>query len=281
MKFILITFLCFPLLLDAQSREFKITAETVFKDNDGNAITFDAFNKLTSGTGYEMSPKFDKEGKLTEIRILKPAVDAQYMPTATSSNGGSFLETPSFSVQDLNGRTHTLASLRGKIVVLKFWFTACPPCIKEIPELNLLLDSYKGQEVVFLAMSTDDTAKTQRFVNRIPFKYNIVPNSKSLADQFMVFGYPTHIVIDKSGRTLDVFASSGHGIYGKLDKAIRKAMYGDNAVDEVSYEDVIKDGNGNRLPFDNFIKMANSGFYLPVRRIDRQGNSYVLMKRIE
>ncbi len=281
LKYILCLLLLFPVLLSAQSREFKITSETVFKDNDGNIITFDAFNKLTSGTGYEMSPKFDDAGKLIEIKIIKPAVDVQYLPTATSSNGGSFLETPSFSVRDLSGRSYTLSELRGKIVVLKFWFTACPPCIKEIPELNLLVDAYRGEEVVFLGMSTDDAAKTQRFLNRIPFKYNIVPNSKSLADQFLVFGYPTHIVIDKAGRTMDVFASSGTGIYQKLDKAIRKAMYGDNAVDEVSYKDVIKDDLGNRIPFENFISMANSGFYIPVRRVDRQGMAYILMKRIE
>ena len=64
-----------------------------------------------------------------------------------------------FSVTDINGNTISLESLKGKIVVINFWFVECKPCIMEIPELNKIVDLYKDKEVVFLGFATNEQSK--------------------------------------------------------------------------------------------------------------------------
>jgi len=46
-----------------------------------------------------------------------------------------------FEFKDMNGNLYTLASLKGKVVVLNFWFSTCVPCIEEVPELNMLVEN--------------------------------------------------------------------------------------------------------------------------------------------
>ena len=64
---------------------------------------------------------------------------------------------PNFTIQD-SDRSVTLSQLRGKIVVLNFWATWCPPCVDEMPSLELLQKKFKGTGVTVLAVSVDDDA---------------------------------------------------------------------------------------------------------------------------
>ncbi len=64
---------------------------------------------------------------------------------------------PDFTVQD-SDRTVTLSQLRGKIVVLNFWATWCPPCIEEMPSLVQMQKKFQGKDVTVLAVSVDDDA---------------------------------------------------------------------------------------------------------------------------
>lgn len=64
---------------------------------------------------------------------------------------------PDFTVKD-SDRSVTLSQLRGKIVVLNFWATWCPPCIEEMPSLVQMQKKFQGTDVVVLAVSVDDDA---------------------------------------------------------------------------------------------------------------------------
>src|SRR5208337_2327447 len=62
---------------------------------------------------------------------------------------------PALVVQELNGQTFDLAALRGKVVVINFWATWCPPCREEMPALDAFYRRYHGQGLEMIGLSTD------------------------------------------------------------------------------------------------------------------------------
>jgi peroxiredoxin len=68
----------------------------------------------------------------------------------------------------------------------------------EIPELNKIVEKYRGKDVVFLGFATNDKQKVENFIKQKTFNYNIVPSTKNVADLYEVNFFPTHIVIDKN-----------------------------------------------------------------------------------
>jgi len=115
---------------------------------------------------------------------------------------------PDFELKDLQGNSWSLQELRGKVVVLNFWFTSCAPCIQEMPELNKLVQSYKSKEVVFLAMTFNDTKQVNTFLQKNTFSYTILPDSREVNNKYQVSSYPTSIVIDKEGNVKKIMGSS-------------------------------------------------------------------------
>lgn len=112
------------------------------------------------------------------------------------------VQVSDFSVADLDGRTITSASLRGKVVLVNFWATWCPPCRAEIPDLVRLQDKYRDKLVV-LGISEDeggvDLVKAFAAEHRI--NYPIAMETPELAKVFKgVSALPTTFVIDPEGR---------------------------------------------------------------------------------
>lgn len=107
---------------------------------------------------------------------------------------------PSFSVRDLEGNRFALEGLRGKILVLNFWFVQCRPCVQEMPELNRLVQEHQGEEVVFLAFALNAKPEIETFLKKKTFDYHIIPAAQSVAEDYAVEGYPTHIIIDQTGK---------------------------------------------------------------------------------
>jgi thiol-disulfide isomerase/thioredoxin len=75
-----------------------------------------------------------------------------------------------FNERDINNENLTLKKMKGKVFVINFWFIGCPPCCKEIPELNTLVDHYKdNKDVVFIAICLDQADAIGSFIKVIPF----------------------------------------------------------------------------------------------------------------
>jgi peroxiredoxin len=100
---------------------------------------------------------------------------------------------------DIYGKTLSLTALKGKTVVLNFWFTACGSCILEIPELNKLQQEYAGKSVVFLALGLDDATRIRTFLNTHDFKYTLLTDAKTVHADYSVTICPISMVIDKAG----------------------------------------------------------------------------------
>ncbi|MCA1589812.1 MAG: TlpA family protein disulfide reductase, partial [Acidobacteria bacterium] len=84
---------------------------------------------------------------------------------------------PAFDGQLPDGQMLTSADFQGKIVLVTFWSTRCQICHEEIPKLNQVADRYRGQDVVFVAVTMDNQAKVEAFVRKNPFHFSLLPNS--------------------------------------------------------------------------------------------------------
>lgn len=78
------------------------------------------------------------------------------------------------SFPDAQGQPQALSQWRGKLLVVNFWASWCPPCLEEMPELSALQRKYAGQGVVVLGISTDDAAKMQEFAHSTPTSYPLL-----------------------------------------------------------------------------------------------------------
>jgi thiol-disulfide isomerase/thioredoxin len=126
-----------------------------------------------------------------------------------------------FDVQSLGGTNLRLADLKGKVVVLNFWFIACPPCRVEIPKLNQLVEEYREAEVVFIAFVPDFEDDLREFPKKTAFEYHIIPNSTPVAESYEVTGAPTHILTDREGGAVDssMAKRNGPGVRERWDRS--------------------------------------------------------------
>jgi peroxiredoxin len=134
---------------------------------------------------------------------------------------------PAFSLTSLEGEKFELAALRGKVVVLNFWFTGCAPCVAEFGELNGLVNKFKNKGVVFIAPTLDNVTTLKPFLKEHRFKYHVVPNAGGLivstySDGSENVSFPTHIVINKEGR-IDARLTGAKGVRD-LRKAIARLI---------------------------------------------------------
>ena len=142
--------------------------------------------------------------------VLRKATkeEMEMMGMAALSNNDSINEEAiAFTATDLEGNTFSLDELKGKVIVINFWFVACKPCVEEIPELNELVEKYEDKDVVFLGFALDNEKRLISFLEKTPFKYHIFSESKKIIENYGVNSYPTHIIIDQSSAV--VFKTSG------------------------------------------------------------------------
>ncbi len=118
---------------------------------------------------------------------------------------------PDFVFKDILGNTYTPEDIKGKVVVINFWFINCAPCVEEMPELNKLVKEYENnKDVLFLALTLDEKGSMlNKFLETNVFNYNIIPDSQDyIMNKLQVNSFPTHIVLDKNSNV--VFTFSGY-----------------------------------------------------------------------
>ncbi len=111
-------------------------------------------------------------------------------------------QSADFTLTDLQGKTWTLKDMKGKVVLVNFWATWCPPCRKEMPDLESLYNRFKDQGFVILAISEDEeTPKVAPFIAEHKITYPILldPGSK-VNNLFQVEGIPKSFVYDRDGK---------------------------------------------------------------------------------
>ena len=134
-------------------------------------------------------------------RWLKEEKWAKQLPEAPVKPIELGVMAPDFVMQDQDGKDVRLADHRGKVVVLDFWATWCPPCRKEIPGFVNLHNNYQAKGVEVVGVSLDRSwAPVKPFMQEYRINYTIVLGDQQLTEMYGGFtGIPTTFVIDRNG----------------------------------------------------------------------------------
>lgn len=92
-------------------------------------------------------------------------------------------EAYGFHFEDSAGKIHTLSGYKGKWVLINFWATWCPPCLKEIPDLSKLSRERKDIVIIGIAMEYDKTEDVMQFAEKMKIPYPIVLGNRTTATQ--------------------------------------------------------------------------------------------------
>lgn len=141
-------------------------------------------------------------------RMLEPT-----QGNVPAASGVPALYAATFPDQD--GKAQALSQWRGKIVLVNFWATWCPPCKEEMPELSEFQEKYHGSNVVVLGISTDDVVKIREFSKTSPTRYPL------LAGDFEAMALAESLGNSKGVLPFSVLIGPDEGIlriyFGRLD----------------------------------------------------------------
>ncbi len=121
---------------------------------------------------------------------------------AGEKSGKGLGAAPDFVLKDLEGKDVKLSDFKGKVMILDFWATWCPPCRKEIPHFKELYDKYKAQglEIIGVALDQEGVSIVKPFAESNKINYIcLIGNEKVVQDYGGIRGIPTTFVIDKNG----------------------------------------------------------------------------------
>jgi thiol-disulfide isomerase/thioredoxin len=113
---------------------------------------------------------------------------------------------PAWKLKDVDGKVVTSDQFKGKVVVIDFWATWCPPCKAEIPGYVRLQKKYAADGLVFIGVSVDEDgpAVVKKFMKEYGINYTIVMASEEMVGAFSpIEGYPTTFIIDRDGNIRD------------------------------------------------------------------------------
>ena len=207
---------------------------TFYGAHNEKLIPEDALNKFKSGM-YKVDAYCDDNDQFKLAYILKMTQEQMNQGMEEAMKMQNDFEAklkgnpfPDFTLTDLSGTTHTSESIKGKVVVINLWFTACAPCIHEMPELNKIVDAYKEiEDVLFLAFALDPKPLVDEFLKKHKFDYNIIPESQEyITKKLNPPGYPTHIVLDKNLNVVFLFSGytpkAGEAIKSYINSELKK-----------------------------------------------------------
>jgi thiol-disulfide isomerase/thioredoxin len=111
---------------------------------------------------------------------------------------------PDFTAAMIGGGKQSLSSLKGRLVLLNFWATWCPPCRQEMPSIQRLSDRMKGRNFAVLAVDVSEGEKTVRdFLTKNGFSYPVaLDENGSISGNFVGRGIPTTYLIGRDGKAI-------------------------------------------------------------------------------
>ena len=143
----------------------------------------------------------DKTKVMTDNRISEPY---EWKMTGLSGMLDAYPDpepAPALKLTDMYGDTHDIASYNGKVVVLNFWTTWCPPCVEEIPSLGRLQAAFSEDELVVLSVDIGESRDDiQGFLSEIPADFPVMVDTDGVTVKpWKIIAFPTTFVIDKEG----------------------------------------------------------------------------------
>ena len=131
--------------------------------------------------------------------------------TDNAAQSGSSMAAD-FTLPDLSGKNVQLSDMKGKVVLLEFWATWCPPCRASIPGMEKIHETYKDRGVVVLAVSMDEGGwdAVQSFVKDYGIQYTVLKGNEDVAVKYQVRTIPMLLVLDKQGKVSKRYLGFGN-----------------------------------------------------------------------
>ncbi|MHA7944825.1 TlpA family protein disulfide reductase [Formosa sp. 3Alg 14/1] len=176
------------------------------------------------GKKWSFSQPFSEKMKFSQLLEIIPTLDHALAESLDPKFGkrinyeiGEIISP--FKFKDINETEISSESLKGKVVVLNFWGTWCAPCVKEIPELNKLVEKFSGENVKFIAPAITTTNETLKnsFLPKHPFSYDIVVID---GDDYVISSYPTHVIINQDQKVIEIIKGYSEDNIKRLEQTI-------------------------------------------------------------
>ena len=139
--------------------------------------------------------------------------------------GGS---APPFVLSTIKSQILNLNDYRGKVVMLEFFASWCPPCNMVAPELKTIYEKYRGKGFVILAIAIDDgpnaLSAVNSFVNEFRLPFPVMIDNGSVSRQYQVISIPTSFIIDKEGKIRDKHVGVLPDLAGTLSEEIETLL---------------------------------------------------------
>jgi len=192
---------------------------TVFFLNEENRDTMTQYEVCRL---LEFSPKVDKR-KLTMKSVPANLPKRDYVPYTPPEPLAEGTPAPDWSLPTLTGDTVRLADLRGKVVLLDFFYKSCAPCCAALPFLQSLHEKYKDKGFVMLGIDPiDDPVKDEMadFLAKRDITYTILFSERELSQTYHIVAYPTLFFIDRDGK----IAKVRRGYHSSLEASIEEQL---------------------------------------------------------
>ena len=144
--------------------------------------------------------------------------------SASEKSVAAHQPAPNFTLLDLNGKSVSLSDYKGKVVLIDFWATWCPPCRESIPGMEKIHKTYVNQGLVLLGVSVDsgewDSVKT--FQRDKKFTYMVLQGTEDVASQYSVRTIPMMVLVDKAGIVQKRYLGAGNE--DEIEKDIKSLL---------------------------------------------------------
>jgi thiol-disulfide isomerase/thioredoxin len=212
--------------LAADTDRFFAAKQTFDKASDADDATPAAFDKALADFKQARAGISTPEYQQQVDRLIEQFQKFRQYTEEQLKERAALIGQPAeqFKTTDLDGKPLALADLRGKVVLLDFWYRGCGWCIRSMPQLKEVAEHYQNKPVVLLGMNIDQKLDDAKFVvEKMGLTY---PNLKAegIPEKFKVHGYPTMIFIDRDGNIADVHvgwsATLKQDLIAKIDKLL-------------------------------------------------------------
>jgi thiol-disulfide isomerase/thioredoxin len=156
-----------------------------------------------TGKGDEIPEPYKELAQLVKYVNVKATLDDPMFAKAMAelAEDDADVAKADFTLDDLNGKPYKLSDLRGKVVLVNFWATWCPPCRREMPDLDKLQARFSPQGLVVLSISDEDQTKVAPFIASSGYRPVVLldPGDK-VNKEFHIEGIPKTYLFNRGGK---------------------------------------------------------------------------------
>ncbi|MFV2060221.1 MAG: TlpA family protein disulfide reductase [Gammaproteobacteria bacterium] len=163
----------------------------------------------------------------TLVRIDNQALNNSADNKNSVASENSKQRRPDFTLLDINKKSHSISEWDGKVILINFWATWCPPCVREVPTLDKLNTDFKDKGFVVIGIAIDSLAAVTDFVDPLDLQYPILLAEQQGIELSQIYGnrlgiLPFSIIVDKHGNIVE--RHRGEITYEQVESLIKPLL---------------------------------------------------------